>query len=100
MYAGMIVESAPVAAIFATPQHPYTRALVDSIPRLHRWSERLVTIEGAPPSLANVIVGCPFEPRCRYRVDRCAVERPPLLEIAPGHACACWVAQEGGLDDA
>ncbi len=100
MYAGMIVESAPVAAIFATPQHPYTRALVASIPRLHHWPERLVTIEGTPPSLADTIVGCPFEPRCRYRIDRCAVERPPLLELAPGHACACWVAQAGELDDA
>ncbi|HEY3230607.1 MAG TPA: ABC transporter ATP-binding protein [Roseiflexaceae bacterium] len=100
MYAGMIVESAPVDAIFARPQHPYTRALLASIPRLHHWPERLVTIEGAPPSLAGEIVGCPFEPRCPYRIDRCAVERPPLIELAPGHACACWVAQAGGLDDA
>jgi oligopeptide transport system ATP-binding protein len=100
MYAGMIVESAPVAEIFATPQHPYTRALLASIPRLHHWPERLATIQGAPPNLAGEIVGCSFEPRCPYRVDRCAAERPPLIELTPGHACACWVAQAGGLADA
>jgi oligopeptide/dipeptide ABC transporter ATP-binding protein len=99
MYAGTIVESAPVDAIFADPRHPYTRALLASIPRLHHWPERLVTIEGAPPSLTSEIAGCPFQPRCPYRIDRCAAERPPLIELGPGHAGACWVAQEGGLDN-
>lgn len=97
MYAGTIVESAPVTDIFAAPQHPYTRALVASMPRLGHWPDRLTTIEGAPPSLADDIVGCPFAPRCSYRVSRCVAERPPLVELAPGHASACWVAQAGGL---
>jgi oligopeptide/dipeptide ABC transporter ATP-binding protein len=99
MYAGMIVESAPVAAIFATPQHPYTRALVGSIPRLGYWPDRLITIEGVPPNLTDEIIGCPFAPRCPYRIARCVAERPPLIELTSGHANACWVAQAGGLTD-
>jgi oligopeptide/dipeptide ABC transporter ATP-binding protein len=69
-----------------------------AIPRLHDWPERLTTIEGAPPQLTGKIVGCPFAPRCRYRIDRCTAEMPPLVELAPGHQGACWVAQAGGID--
>ena len=97
MYAGNIIEKGPVRRIFNTSQHPYTMALVHSIPRLREWPERLATIEGAPPSLTRVLPGCPFEPRCPYRIPQCAVERPKLLELAPGHTCACWVAQAGGI---
>jgi oligopeptide/dipeptide ABC transporter ATP-binding protein len=100
MYAGTIVENGPVEAIFSSARHPYTRALMYSIPPLHTRPERLATIEGAPPQVLSEIVGCPFEPRCDYRIERCARERPALLEIAPGHASACWVAQQGGLPDA
>ncbi|MGE5221901.1 MAG: ABC transporter ATP-binding protein [Omnitrophica WOR_2 bacterium] len=95
MYAGNIVENGPSAEIYENPQHPYTRALMGSIPRLRNWPERLTTIEGAPPSLTSVGVGCPFEPRCILRVERCAIENPRLLEIYKGHTAACWVAQEG-----
>jgi oligopeptide/dipeptide ABC transporter ATP-binding protein len=98
MYAGVIVESGPVQQIFALPQHPYTRALMGAIPRLHAWPERLTTIEGAPPQSTGKSAGCPFEPRCRYRIDRCAAEMPALLELEPGHKGACWVAQAGGID--
>ena len=97
MYAGGIVEIGPAGRIFNQSQHPYTRALMHSIPRLRDWPERLTTIEGAPPSLTVEIAGCPFEPRCPYRVARCAEERPPLAEITSGHSCACWVAQAGGI---
>ena len=98
MYAGHIVEKGPVHGIFNAPQHPYTRALVHSIPRLRDWPDRLATIEGAPPSLTRIPPGCAFEPRCKHRVPQCAFERPKLVEIAPAHECACWVAQEGGIE--
>ncbi len=99
MYAGRIVENAPVEEIFDTPRHPYTRALVGSIPRLDEWHARLPTIEGAPPSLngRDELAGCAFEPRCPSRVPLCAQERPPLVELRAGHACACWVAREETL---
>ncbi len=92
MYAGYVVENGPVQQIFEAPRHPYTKALMGSIPRLHSWPERLTTIEGAPPSLTDRIVGCPFQPRCQFRIERCASENPGLMPIATGHTCACWVA--------
>jgi len=94
MYAGRIVEESPVAEIFSAPRHPYTRALVASIPRLNEWHERLPTIEGALPRLYDEPRGCAFEPRCPARVTRCALDRPPLVELSAGHAGACWVAEE------
>jgi oligopeptide/dipeptide ABC transporter ATP-binding protein len=93
MYAGYIVENSSVRAIYETPQHPYTKALMGSVPRLRYWPERLTTIEGAPPSLTTEIIGCPFQPRCSLRISRCEIENPSLVEITPGHTCACWVAQ-------
>jgi oligopeptide/dipeptide ABC transporter ATP-binding protein len=97
MYAGYIVENGPVGEIFDNPQHPYTRALMGSIPRLRSWPERLTTIEGAPPSLTEEIPGCPYQPRCISRIERCETENPPLLELLPGHTCACWVAAAGAF---
>lgn len=103
MYAGYIVENGPVDSIFDAPRHPYTQALMGSIPRLRYWPERLTTIEGAPPSLTETIAGCPFAPRCPERIEQCEAENPALLKILPnavgaqpnGHSCACWVAQSG-----
>jgi len=96
MYAGRIVENAPVAEIFNSPQHPYTKALVASIPRLDNQPARLPTIAGAPPRLlSEEQIGCAFEPRCQFRIARCRVERPPLVELFAKHSAACFVAQEG-----
>jgi oligopeptide/dipeptide ABC transporter ATP-binding protein len=98
MYAGKIVEYGPVDEIFSHPKHPYTIALLSSIPLLSAVPDRLTTIEGAPPSLMGELPpGCPFAPRCLYRVQRCLEETPALLPITPGHDSACWVAQAGGL---
>ncbi len=97
MYAGKIVENGPVIEIFDSPQHPYTQALMGSIPHLRYWPERLTTIEGAPPSLTSEITGCPFLPRCIHRIERCEKENPPLLAITPGHTAACWVSQSGSI---
>ncbi len=100
MYAGRIVENAPVADIFARPQHPYTQALVASIPRLGEQPERLQTIEGAPPRLQREdYIGCSFYPRCPFRISICAEKRPILTEIRAGQSAACWVAQEEILTD-
>ncbi len=93
MYAGKIVESAPVKQIFADPQHPYTIGLLGSIPRLGEYRERLATIEGTVPSPANQPKGCRFSPRCPFSDARCRDEPPPLRDVgAPGHAVACWKA--------
>ena len=99
MYAGRVVEVAPVAEIFRRPRHPYTRALLASIPRLGTWPARLPTIEGAPPDLACPPAGCPFAPRCRFRVPACSDRLPPLAAVAPEHETACIVAAAGGLPD-
>jgi oligopeptide transport system ATP-binding protein len=98
MYAGRIIEYGPVEEIYAVPRHPYTIALLSSIPVLDAAPERLTTIEGAPPRLQGELPpGCPFAPRCPARVARCLVENPALLDVGRGHLSACWVAQAGGL---
>jgi oligopeptide/dipeptide ABC transporter ATP-binding protein len=90
MYAGKVVERAPVAALFNDPQHPYTLGLLSSIPPLGQELDRLPAIDGAVPSPAHMPKGCRFNPRCVFADARCAAEPPPLAEIAPGHAVACW----------
>ncbi len=91
MYAGRIVEMGPVRQIFKTPAHPYTRALLDSIPRLGARRERLTAIDGQPPDLARLPGGCAFAPRCPKVMDRCRVEAPPAFPVAPGQTSACWL---------
>lgn len=97
MYAGRKVEEAPVADLFARPRHPYTRGLLDSIPKLAARRGGMVTrlneIAGTVPSLSEPIVGCAFAPRCAYATVRCKSEYPPLEEKAPGHRAACWESE-------
>ena len=81
MYAGKIVEQAPVDALFADPQHPYTIGLLGSIPRLDVERERLATIEGTVPSPNHQPKGCRFAPRCPFADRRCHAEPPPLREL-------------------
>ncbi len=92
MYAGKIVESAPVQALFDDPQHPYTIGLLGSIPRLDVVRERLSTIEGSVPSPANQPAGCRFAPRCPFSDARCHADEPPLRAMGAGHQVACWKA--------
>jgi oligopeptide transport system ATP-binding protein len=112
MYAGYVVESASTADLFARPRHPYTVGLMHSMPRLDAQpGEPLIPIEGTPPDLRFAPRGCPFAPRCAWRVDRCWTEMPPIEPIdpvhqvvttgaAPTHRAACWnlaTAQEATL---
>jgi oligopeptide/dipeptide ABC transporter ATP-binding protein len=92
MYAGRIVERAPVRALFAEPQHPYTIGLLGSIPKLHVRQERLAAIEGQVPTAVSQVQGCRFHPRCPFAVERCREAQPTLADVAPGHAAACWRA--------
>ncbi|MEZ3177656.1 ABC transporter ATP-binding protein [Streptomyces pimonensis] len=92
MYAGRIVESAPVHDVYKAPAHPYTRGLLDSIPRLDLKGRELYAIEGLPPSLTHIPPGCAFHPRCPLARDVCRTDEPPLYEVsaARGSACHFW----------
>jgi len=102
MYAGRIVESGPAAAIYHNPHHPYTMALLKSVPRLDRPRQaRLDPIEGQPPDLTRLDRGCSFRPRCRFAIDACAVSAPPLEPVgAPGQLAACFRSHELATLDA
>jgi len=89
MYAGRIVERAPVAELFERPAHPYTRGLLDSIPALDDERDRLRTIPGTLPNPAALPPGCRFEPRCQWRIAACAAAVPPLMPLREGHESAC-----------
>jgi oligopeptide/dipeptide ABC transporter ATP-binding protein len=90
MYAGRIAERGPVEAIFSRAAHPYSRGLLNAIPRLDApRKSRLPTIAGQVPTLAEMPSGCRFQNRCPWRVDACA-KQPPLEEVGPGHTVACW----------
>jgi len=91
MYGGYIIEHAAVKELYANPLHPYTKGLLESLPRLDQRRERLTSIEGMPPLLLEEPRYCPFVPRCTYAQDRCRVENPPQVSVAPGHEIACWV---------
>lgn len=90
MYGGQIVEEAPVGEIYAHPQHPYTRGLLGSIPRLDQKGAKLINILGQPPSLYERPTSCPFAPRCLYAYDLCREENPTLLPVSDSHHAACW----------
>jgi oligopeptide/dipeptide ABC transporter ATP-binding protein len=90
MYAGRIVESGPVRTLFKAPQHPYTQALMASVPRMEGRVERLPSIDGQPPALHRLADGCRFAPRCRYAEERCRAEYPPAFAVGALHEAACW----------
>lgn len=99
MYAGFIVEKGSVDDIYKGPRHPYTLALLNSLPRVDRSSnERLATIPGFPPDMLGLPPGCPFTPRCPYAVERCRQENPRLDAVETGHEVACWVDVRTGRE--
>ena len=98
MYAGKIIERADAKRLYKNPKHPYTLGLLKSVPRLDQdRKSKLEPIEGVPPDLINMPQGCSFFPRCSYRVDKCAQEAPPLIQVEENHTAACWEWQKVGV---
>lgn len=96
MYGGQVVEHAPIGELFETPLHPYTRALLDSLPGRHQRNEKLRSIAGQPPLLMKEPDSCPFAPRCRHAIDRCLKENPALSSVADNHDVACFLVEQSG----
>jgi len=96
MYLGQVVEAAPVESLFANPSHPYTKALLRSIPRLgKKRKEQLASIEGAVPDAYNIPPGCPFHPRCSlFQPGLCDQSQPPIVKVGSGHTVRCFLASE------
>ncbi len=94
MYAGRIVEQSDVYEIYASPAHPYTKGLLESVPRLDQKGLQLAAIGGLPPNLMRIPPGCPFNPRCSYAQDICRVDPPPpLREVVYGRLAACHFSE-------
>jgi oligopeptide/dipeptide ABC transporter ATP-binding protein len=92
MYAGKIIERASAREIYHNPKHPYTLALLKSVPRMDRPRQaKLDPVEGQPPDLSTLDQGCAFRPRCRFAIDKCAEKVPPLESVGDEHFSACWV---------
>lgn len=94
MYAGRVVEEGPVRGIFNSPSHPYTEALIGSVPKMEERVERLYQIEGQPPALYDLPVGCRFADRCRYAQDKCLEAYPPYYDVGANQRAACWRLDE------
>jgi oligopeptide/dipeptide ABC transporter ATP-binding protein len=94
MYAGNAVEQADVYQIYEKPAHPYTKALLESIPRVDQKGQQLTVIKGLPPALVDPPPGCSFHPRCRFAKERCSTDEPPLYDVPGGRASACHYWEE------
>jgi peptide/nickel transport system ATP-binding protein/oligopeptide transport system ATP-binding protein len=94
MYAGKIVEEAPVGELFARPLHPYTLGLLGSIPAIDKKTERLKVIPGIVPNPMNLPPGCRFNPRCEYVMDICREQEPEIRKIGPDHSVRCWLREK------
>jgi oligopeptide/dipeptide ABC transporter ATP-binding protein len=99
MYAGRPVERATVKDIFNTPQHPYTWGLLHSIPKLYEREERLIPIEGQPPSLIDLPPACAFAPRCPFAMEICVKEDPPVYPVGPNHGARCYLHSDHATQD-
>ena len=95
MYAGKIVEEAPVSELFNRPTHPYTQGLIASVPKLGSGVKVLPSIPGSVPDLASMPKGCRFAPRCKYATAKCHEKEPELVTVGENQRCRCWLKQEG-----
>ena len=93
MYAGRVVERATADAVFAGPRHPYTQGLLATLPRIGAERDRLAAIRGMVPDLGQLPTGCAFRDRCPRAISICAGDPPPLVDVAPDHRVACYVAE-------
>jgi peptide/nickel transport system ATP-binding protein len=98
MYAGRIVEEASVEDLFESPRHPYTRGLIESVPKLGSGIKSLPYIQGSVPDISNMPKGCKFSPRCKYAFDRCRTEEPELLRLGEGKSSRCWLAENSSQE--
>jgi len=94
MYAGRIIEKAPIKTFYKYPAHPYSQGLIQSVPVLGRRAKRLFSIDGMPPSLINSPPGCRFAPRCSQARDVCAKKYPPEIPLEDEHLVSCWLYEE------
>lgn len=99
MYTGQIVEKSPTELVFADPLHPYTKGLLNAIPKISSKVERLEAIEGSVPDALNMPRGCSFHPRCKYATEKCKLESPPLFQLEDGREVKCFIydgSERGG----
>lgn len=97
MYGGFIIEDSPIDDLYRNPLHPYTIGLLGSLPQIqNEGRKRLYSIDGMPPMLYKKPHSCPFAPRCKWAIEKCRLENPPLIEIEKGHRVACWVNTKDG----
>jgi len=94
MYAGHIVEIADTLTLFSRPRHPYTQGLINSLPHNKGKNEKLISIQGAPPNLGHLPAGCPFEPRCIFKGERCVETLPEMCEVGKGHFSRCHYVEK------
>jgi peptide/nickel transport system ATP-binding protein len=92
LYAGRVAEIGTTREVFKTPQHPYSRGLLNAVPRPGNRGQKMAVIPGVVPSNPGTLIGCPFAPRCEFVFERCTREVPALYEISEGHASACFLA--------
>ncbi len=93
LYGGRVAESGPTREIFVNPQHPYTRGLMNAIPRPGSRGKKMAAIPGAVPTNPGAIVGCAFAPRCEFALERCRTESPPLVQVGKNHLSTCFLAE-------
>jgi oligopeptide/dipeptide ABC transporter ATP-binding protein len=99
MYTGHVVEQANASELFEYPLHPYTRGLIDSIPKITRDKKRLVEIEGMVPNPFEKKVGCSFAPRCQACMDKCKIEKPPIFKLKGNRQVRCWLFENEQGED-